>query len=243
MTLLCTIYLGNKIETDKMTVNLASGPINMVNELVFIRLYIKSTNGQTLEYARGTQRGEIYRPSDDLESMLYEYRSWLLETNPRELALKEVPGLFPIPSLSWMLVDYLVMTYRATRWGEVSRESWAKLVAKCAGGLSLVDGDVTLTREEASWVNRFDIWSGSIEVDVCDNRVRVEFVIREETVTEPDERYIGRLGVKGLGDVDKRAYIVALRSISGYSLTECRHALEASGWDITVADNWLKGRR
>ena len=225
-----------------MTANLASGPLNMVNELVFVRLYMRSTDGQTLTYARGIKYGEIYRPSDDLESMLYEYRCWLLETNPRELALKEVPGLYPIPSLSWKLVDYLDMCYRATRWGGAGRESWAILVAKCAGGLSLVDETLALTQDEASLVNKYDMWSGSIEVDVEIDKVCSDYGL-DTTVNGPDARYVGKVVMMEFETVDKIAVVAALKSMSGFGTLECRHALEINGWDITLADNWLmRGR-
>ena len=225
-----------------MTANLASGPLNMVNELVFVRLYIRSTDGQTLTYARGIKYGEIYRPSDDLESMLYDYRSRLLETNPRELALKEVPGLYPIPSLSWKLVDYFDMCYRATRWGGAGRESWAKLVAKCAGGLSLVDETLALTQDEASLVNKYDMWSGSIEVDVEIDKVWSDYGL-DTTVNGPDARYVGKVVMMEFETVDKIAVVAALRSMSGFGTLECRHALEINGWDITLADNWLRRGR
>lgn len=225
-----------------MTANLASGPLNMVNELVFVRLYTKSTDGQTLTYARGIKYGEIYRPSDDLESMLYEYRCWLLETNPRELALKEVPGLYPIPSLSWKLVDYLTMTYRATRWGGAGRESWAKLVAKCAGGLSLVDGTLALTQDEASLVNKYDMWSGSIEVDVEVDKVWSDYGL-DTQVHGPDVRYVGKVVMMEFETVEKRAVVAALKSMTGFGMLECRHALEINGWDITLADKWLRRGR
>lgn len=225
-----------------MTANLASGPLNIVNELVFVRLYMRSTDGQTLTYARGIKYGEIYRPSDDLESMLYEYRCWLLETNPRELALKEVPGLYPIPSLSWKLVDYLTMCYRATRWGGAGRESWAKLIAKCAGGLSLVDETLALTQDEASLVNKYDMWSGSIEVDVEIDKVWSDYGL-DTTVNGPDARYVGKVVMMEFETVDKIAVVAALRSMSGFGTLECRHALEINGWDITLAGNWLRRGR
>lgn len=225
-----------------MTANLASGPLNMVNELVFVRLYMRSTDGQTLTYARGIKYGEIYRPSDDLESMLYEHRCWLLETNPRELALKEVPGLYPIPSLSWKLVDYLTMCYRATRWGGAGRESWAKLVAKCAGGLSLVDETLALTQDEASLVNKYDMWSGSIEVDVEVDKAWSDYGL-DTTVNGPDARYVGKVVMMEFETVEKRAVVAALKSMTGFGMLECRHALEINGWDITLADNWLRRGR
>ena len=225
-----------------MTANLASGPLNMVNELVFVRLYMRSTDGQTLTYARGIKYGEIYRPSDDLESMLYEYRCWLLETNPRELALKEVPGLYPIPSLSWKLVDYLDMTYRATRWDGAGRESWAILVAKCAGGLSLVDETLALTQDEANIVNKYDMWSGSIEVDVEVDKVWSDYGL-DTTVNGPDARYVGKVVMMEFETVEKRAVVAALKSMTGFGMLECRHALEINGWDITLADNWLRRGR
>lgn len=225
-----------------MTANLASGPLNIVNELVFVRLYMRSTDGQTLTYARGIKYGEIYRPSDDLESMLYEYRCWLLETNPRELALKEVPGLYPIPSLSWKLVDYLTMCYKATRFEGAGRESWAKLLAKCAGGLSLVDDTLALTQDEASLVNKYDMWSGSIEVDVEIDKVWSDYGL-DTTVNGPDARYVGKIVMMEFETVDKIAVVAALKSMSGFGTLECRHALEINGWDITLADNWLmRGR-
>lgn len=225
-----------------MTANLASGPLNMVNELVFVRLYMKSTDGQTLTYARGIKYGEIYRPSDDLESMLYEYRCWLLETSPRELALKEVPGLYPIPSLSWKLVDYLTMTYRATRWGGAGRESWAKLIAKCAGGLSLVDETLALTQDEASLVNKYDMWSGSIEVDVEIDKVWSDYGL-DTTVNGPDVRYVGKVVMMEFETVEKRAVVAALKSMTGFGMLECKHALEINMWDITLADKWLRRGR
>ena len=225
-----------------MTANLASGPLNIVNELVFVRLYMRSTDGQTLTYARGIKYGEIYRPSDDLESMLYEYRCWLLETNPRELALKEVPGLYPIPSLSWKLVDYLTMCYRATRWDGAGRESWAILVAKCAGGLSLVDETLALTQDEASLVNKYDMWSGSIEVDVEVDKVWSDYGL-DTTVNGPDVRYVGKVVMMEFETVEKRAVVAALKSMTGFEMLECRHALEINGWDITLADNWLRRGR
>ena len=225
-----------------MTANLASGPLNMVNELVFVRLYMQSTEGQILRYARGTQYGEIYRPSDDLESMLYEYRCWLLETNPRELALKEVPGLYPIPSLSWKLVDYLDMCYRATRWGGAGRESWAKLIAKCAGGLSLVDETLALTQDEASLVNKYDMWSGSIEVDIEVDKVWSDYGL-DTTVNGPDARYVGKVVMMEFETVEKRAVVAALKSMTGFGTMECKHALEINMWDITLADKWLRRGR
>lgn len=223
-----------------MTANLASGPLNLVNELVFIRLYITSTEGQILRHARGTLHGQIYRPSDYTESMLYEYRCWLLENNPRELALKEVPGLYPIPSLSVKLAEYLTITYRATRWGELDRESWSKLIAKCAGGLSLVDESLTLTLEEASLVNKYDVWSGSLSDDRAVDTAWSDMVPDAVGIDMRRSLVKGIVKYDGFGEVERSAMVVALRSVTGHSLTECKSALIYNGWDMRKAETYLR---
>ena len=224
-----------------MTTNLASGPVNLVSEIVFIRLYLTSKNAVTLSHARGEYRGEVYRPADDVESTLYVYKSWLMDKYPRELMLKEIPGLYPIPTLGPIFIEFLTWNYRATRWGEVDRESWAKLVAKAAGGLSLVDSKIVLSEEEVAWVNKYDVWSGSVER--LEDDVPVRSALCEGTTC--DGRSVEEVGqVKTLGGVvDKRGLTMALRLTSGFSLIECRCALEICDWSVSDADKWLRGRR
>lgn len=242
-----------------MTANLASGPLNLVNELVFVRLYMKSDNAITLKYARGTMNGETYRPSDDLESLMYEYRIWLYDNNPRELVLKEIPGLYPIPSLTAKLAEFLGIVYRYTRFGEVDRESWMKLMAKCAGGLSLVDSDLALTVEEARMVSKYDVWSGSIEAVECSwdeglvlsawpevQHDKVREIKR--TVNKPLEiEEIPEWGDKTIVDtplgpqsVSKSAMCIALQTITHKDGITCRHTLEECGWDLTLAISMVK---
>lgn len=223
-----------------MTANLASGPLNMVNELAFIRLYMTSKNAITLTYARGTMAGQIYRPSDDIESMLYEYKIWLYEYRSRETAQKEVPGLYPIPLLSPTLAEYLGEVYRYTRFGEVDRESWMRLISKCAGGLSLVDSTLSLTIGEASMVNKYDVWSGSLEVDQFDEVLRLDDWSRSDTRVIVDDNRVQCDTPLGIVWLDKAAMVETLRQLTGRSRADCQRALGFANWDMTDAQRVLR---
>ena len=116
------------------------------------------------------------------------------------------------------------------------------LMAKCAGGLSLVDETLALTQDEASLVNKYDMWSGSIEVDIEVDKVWSDYSL-DTTVNGPDARYVGKVVMMEFETVEKRAVVAALKSMTGFGMLECRHALEINGWDITLADNWLRRGR
>lgn len=229
-----------------MTANLASGPLNLVREMVFVRLYMTSKDATTLKYARGTMTGQIYRPSDDLESMLYAYRAWMYENKPDGIGT-EVSTLYPIAGLYESFAEFLYEDYSYTRYGKVDKESWMALIAKCAGGLSLVDNKLALSQTEAALVQRYDMWSGSISVDdweppvqvretlsmVHGGTVRVTRDLRDRQLTgfwEPPR------DVCSEEQADKLA---AMRKLTGRSMVDCRKALIDSGWDFVAARELL----
>lgn len=229
-----------------MTANLASGPLNLVKEMVFVRLYMTSKDATTLKYARGPMTGQTYRPSDDLESVLYAYRAWMYENKPDGIGT-EVSTLYPIAGLYKSFAEFLYKEYSHTRYGKVDRESWMRLMAKCAGGLSLVDSRLELTSVEAGLVNKYDVWSGSITVDdweapvyvpetlsmVHGGTVRVVRDLRDRRVTgfwEPPR------DVCSEEQADKLA---AMRKLTGRSHVDCRKALIDSNWDFAAARELL----
>ena len=223
-----------------MSTNLGTGPMNLVQEIVFIRLYTRVFRTGILETKVGGDGWQIYCPSDETQSFLYSYRSWLYETKPSEIARKEIPGLYPIPSLSNYLCEYLTKFYCNARWCDADRESWASLVAKVAGAHSLVDSRVTLTQSEASWVNKLDVWSGAIEIDPdTDERLRSEIPhtikIMSDAATSDITPESTALSLVEMGK--------QLRDTSGYGFAECVHAIKVNGMDADKALRWLRGRR
>ena len=100
-----------------MTANLASGPLNLVKEMVFVRLYMTSKDATTLKYARGPMTGQTYRPSDDLESALYAYRVWMYENKPDGIGT-EVSTLYPIAGIYKSFAEFLYKEYSYTRYGK-----------------------------------------------------------------------------------------------------------------------------
>lgn len=170
-----------------MNINLSTGALNLVNEIVYIRLYCKCDDGVMLKRRFEGNKVGIFRPSDDTESFLYSYRAWLCENTSREKALEETGSLYPIATIGDSLADYLKLWHNTARNVMVDRESWMRLVAKVAGGLSLVDGRLALSQKEASWVNKWDTWSGSLayDPDVVDVSKVVEF-----SAQDPSTRYL-----------------------------------------------------
>lgn len=229
-----------------MTVNLASGPLNLVKEMVFVRLYMKSIDATTLQYARGTMTGQIYRPSDNLESALYAYRAWMYENKPDGIGT-EVSTLYPIAGLYESFAEFLCKDYNYTRFGKVDRESWMTLMAKAAGGLSLVDGKLALSPTEAALVQRYDVWNGSIMLEEWEVPVQVRetlSMVHGGTVTV----------IRDLRDREVRGFwepprdvsceeqadkLAAMRKLTGRSHVDCRKALIDSDWDFVAARELL----
>lgn len=229
-----------------MTVNLASGPLNLVKEMVFVRLYMKSIDATTLQYARGPMTGQIYRPSDYLESVLYAYRAWMYENKPDGIGT-EVSTLYPIAGLYESFAEFLCKDYSYTRFGMVDRESWMVLMAKAAGGLSLVDSKLALSPTEAALVQIYDVWSGSITVDEWEVPVQVPetlSMVHGGTVTV----------IRDLRDREVRGFwepprdvsceeqadkLAAMRKLTGRSMVDCRKALIDSDWDFVAARELL----
>lgn len=229
-----------------MTVNLASGPLNLVKEMVFVRLYMKSIDATTLKYARGTMTGQIYRPSDNLESVLYAYRAWMYENKPDGIGT-EVSTLYPIAGLYESFAEFLCKDYSYTRFEKVDRESWMALMAKAAGGLSLVDGNLALSPTEAALVQRYDVWSGAITVDEWEVPVQVRetlsmvhggtvTVIRDLRDREVRGFWEPPRDVSSEEQADKLA---AMRKLTGRSHVDCRKALINSDWDFVAARELL----
>lgn len=224
-----------------MSTNLGTGPMNLVQEIVFIRLYTRVFRNGILETKVGGQGWQIFSPSDETQSFLYSYRSWLYERKPRELARKEIPGLYPIPSLSDFICEYLCEFYCNARWCDADRESWARLVAKVAGAHSLVDSKVTLTQAEASWVNKRDVWSGAIEIDP-DVDERILSVVPHEITMRSD------ITISDMTDNGTAQHTVQIgKEMSEeceYGLVECVQALKVNDLDKDRALRWLRrGRR
>ena len=231
-----------------MTANLASGPLNLVKEMVFVRLYMKSSDATTLKYARGTLKGQIYRPSDNLESALYAYRAWMYENKPDGIGT-EVSTLYPIAGLYESFAEFLCKDYSYTRFGKVDRESWMVLMAKAAGGLSLVDSKLDLTPLEVLLVNKYDVWSGAITVDNWEAPVQVREtlsmvhggtvrVVRD--LRDPMEMVRGFWEPpRDVSSEEQADKLAAMRKLTGRSHVDCRKALIDSDWDFIAASELL----
>lgn len=231
-----------------MTANLASGPLNLVKEMVFVRLYMTSNDATTLKYARGPMTGQPYRPSDNLESVLYAYRAWMYENKPDGIGT-EVSTLYPIAGLYESFAEFLYKDYSYTRYGKVDKESWMALMAKCAGGLSLVDGKLELSPTEARLVNKYDMWSGSISVDNWEAPVYVPetlsmvhggelTVIRD--LRDPMEKVRGFWEPpRDVSSEEQADKLAAMRKLTGRSMVDCRKALINSDWDFIAARELL----
>ena len=174
------------INGQNMSTNLATGALNLVKEIVYIRLYCKCSDGVTLTRRIKGKKMCIYRPSDDTESFLYSYRAWLCENTSREKAIEETGSLYPIATISISLAEYLKVWHNTARNSAVDRESWMKLVAMVAGGMSLVDEMLALSKKEASTVNKWDTWSGAIthDPDIVEGSRYVE-----SSAQDPSTRY------------------------------------------------------
>ena len=231
-----------------MTVNLASGPLNLVKEMVFVRLYMTSKDATTLEYARGPMTGQTYRPSDDLESALYAYRVWMYENKPDGIGT-EVSTLYPIAGLYESFAEFLCKDYSYTRYGKVDRESWMSLMAKAAGGLSLVDSKLALSPTEAAFVDRYDRWSGSVTLEDWEVPVQVHetlSMVHGGTVTvlrdlrDPMEMVRGFWEPpRDVSSEEQADKLAAMRKLTGRSMVDCRKALIDSDWDFAAARELL----
>lgn len=231
-----------------MTVNLASGPLNLVKEMVFVRLYMKSADATTLKYARGLMTGQIYRPSDNLESALYAYRAWMYENKPDGIGT-EVSTLYPIAGLYESFAEFLCKDYSYTRYGKVDKESWMALMSKAAGGLSLVDSKLALSPTEAALVQRHDVWSGSITVEDWEVPVQVRETLSmvhggELTVVrdlrDPMEKVRGFWEPpRDVSSEEQADKLAAMRKLTGRSMVDCRKALINSDWDFIAARELL----
>ena len=231
-----------------MTVNLASGPLNLVKEMVFVRLYMKSADATTLQYARGTMTGQTYRPSDYLESVLYAYRAWMYENKPDGIGT-EVSTLHPIAGLYESFAEFLCKDYSYTRFGKVDKESWMVLMAKAAGGLSLVDSKLALSPTEAALVQRYDVWSGSVTVDDWEVPVQVPetlsmveggTVIVTRDLRDPMEKMRGFWEPPRDVSSEEQAFLVSqLKMLTRRSHVDCRKALVNSDWDFIAARELL----
>ena len=230
-----------------MTANLASGPLNLVKEMVFVRLYMTSKDATTLKYARGPMTGQTYRPSDDLESALYAYRAWMYENKPDGIGT-EVSTLYPIAGLYESFAEFLYKDYSNTRYWKVDRESWMRLMAKCAGGLSLVDKRLALSQTEAALVQRYDMWSGSVSVEDWEVPIKVPetlSMVHGGTVTVirdlRDKRELTGFW-EPLRDVcseEQADKLAAMRKLTGRSMVDCRRALIDCSWDFVAARELL----
>lgn len=227
-----------------MTANLASGPLNLVKEMVFVRLYMTSKDATTLKYARGPMTGQTYRPSDDMESALYAYRAWMYENKPDGIGA-EVSTLYPIAGLYKSFAEFLYEEYCNTRYGKVDRESWMALMAKCAGGLSLVDSKLDLTHEEAGLVNKYDVWAGSISVDYWEAPVYAPGAVDGVTVKVVrdlrDKRHVTGFWEpsRDVCSEDQADKLAAMRKLTGRSHVDCRKALIDNNWDFVAARELL----
>lgn len=230
-----------------MTANLASGPLNLVKEMVFVRLYMTSKDATTLKYARGPMTGQTYRPSDGLESVLYAYRAWMYENKPDGIGT-EVSTLYPIAGLYESFAEFLYEDYSYTRYGKVDRESWMALMAKAAGGLSLVDKRLDLSPTEAALVQRYDMWSGSISVDDWEAPVQVYetlSMVHGGTVTVVrdlrDKRELTGFWEppRDVCSEEQADKLAAMRKLTGRSMVDCRKALIDSNWDFIAARELL----
>ena len=230
-----------------MTVNLASGPLNLVKEMVFVRLYMKSADATTLQYARGTMTGQIYRPSDYLESVLYAYRAWMYENKPDGIGA-EVSTLYPIAGLYESFAEFLCKDYSYTRFGRVDKESWMVLMAKAAGGLSLVDGKLTLSPTEVALVSKYDVWSGSVTTDEWEVPVQVRETLSMAhggTVTVVRDLRDRREWTgfwepqRDVSSEEQADKLAAMRKLTGRSHVDCRKALIDSNWDFIAARELL----
>lgn len=225
-----------------MTANLASGPLNLVKEMVFVRLYMTSKDATTLKYARGPMTGQTYRPSDDLESALYAYRVWMYENKPDGIGT-EVSTLYPIAGIYESFAEFLYKEYSYTRYGKVDRESWMALMAKCAGGLSLVDKRLALSPVEASLVNKYDMWSGSILVDDWEAPVYVPGAVDSVTVNVVRDLREHVTGFweppRDVSCEEEADKLAAMRKLTGRSMVDCRKALIDSNWDFVAARELL----
>ena len=227
-----------------MTANLASGPLNLVKEMAFVRLYMTSKDATTLKYARGPMTGQTYRPSDDLESALYAYRVWMYENKPDGIGT-EVSTLYPIAGLYESFAEFLYKEYSYTRYGKVDRESWMTLMAKCAGGLSLVDRKLALSQTEASLVNKYDMWSGSILVDNWEAPVYAPGAVDSVTVKVVrdlrDKRHVTGFWEppRDVCSEEQADKLAAMRKLTGRSMVDCRKALIDSNWDFVAARELL----
>lgn len=230
-----------------MTVNLASGPLNLVKEMVFVRLYMKSIDATTLQYARGTMTGQIYRPSDNLESVLYAYRAWMYENKPDGIGT-EVSTLYPIAGLYESFAEFLCKDYSYTRFGKVDRESWMALMAKAAGGLSLVDSKLALSPTEAALVSKYDVWSGAITLEEWEVPVQVRetlSMVHGGTVTVirdlRDRQLTGFWEPpRDVNSEEQADKLAAMRKLTGRSMVDCRKALINSDWDFMAARELLQ---
>ena len=225
-----------------MTANLASGPLNLVKEMVFVRLYMTSKDATTLKYARGPMTGQTYRPSDDLESALYAYRVWMYENKPDGIGA-EVSTLYPIAGIYESFAEFLYKEYSYTRYGKVDRESWMALMAKCAGGLSLVDKTLALSPTEAALVQRYDMWSGSILVDNWEAPVYVPGAVDSVTVKVVRDLRDHVTGFweppRDVCSEEQADKLAAMRRLTGRSHVDCRKALINSNWDFVAARELL----
>lgn len=230
-----------------MTANLASGPLNLVKEMVFVRLYMKSNDATTLKYARGPMTGQTYRPSDDLESALYAYRAWMYENKPDGIGT-EVSTLYPIAGLYKSFAEFLYKEYSYTRYGKVDRESWMILMAKCAGGLSLVDSRLDLTPMEVLLVNKYDVWAGSLSVEDWEAPVYVPetlSMVHGGTVKVVrdlrDKRELTGFWEppRDVCSEEQADKLAAMRKLTGRSMVDCRKALIDSDWDFVAARELL----
>lgn len=225
-----------------MTANLASGPLNLVKEMVFVRLYMTSKDATTLKYARGPMTGQIYRPSDDLESALYAYRVWMYENKPDAIGT-EVSTLYPIAGIYESFAEFLCKDYSYTRYGKVDKESWMRLMAKAAGGLSLVDKRLALSPTEAALVQRYDRWSGSILVDNWEAPVYAPGAVDGVSVTVVRDLRDHVTGFweppRDVCSEEQADKLAAMRRLTGRSMVDCRKALIDSNWDFVAARELL----
>ena len=117
------------------------------------------------------------------------------------------------------------------------------LMAKAAGGLSLVDRKLALSPTEASLVNKYDMWSGSILVDNWEAPVYVPGAVDGVTVTVVRDLRDHVTGFweppRDVCSEEQADKLAAMRKLTGRSHVDCRKALIDSNWDFVAARELL----
>ena len=122
-----------------------------------------------------------------------------------------------------------------------------RLMAKCAGGLSLVDRKLALSPTEAALVQRYDMWSGSISVDEWEAPVQVHETLSMvhggtvKVVRDLRDRQLTGFWEppRDVCNEEQADKLAAMRKLTGRSMVDCRKALIDSNWDFVAARELL----